>query len=87
MGGKPKKKRNSKDSTNSGNSGSGAGDAGKKKGGKKKSGSAKSAKFQSDIFNEGAMENAYCVCHNVQVCIFRIEKILIVKSSTHITHL
>lgn len=65
MAGKGKKKRNSKDSTASGGSG---GD--KKKGGgksKKKTGSGKSTKFQGDIFNEGAMENAYYVCHNVQV--------------------
>lgn len=65
MAGKGKKKRNSKDSTASNGSG---GD--KKKGGKskKKTGSGKSTKFQGDIFNEGAMENAYLVCHNVQVC-------------------
>lgn len=65
MAGKGKKKRNSKDSTASNGSG---GD--KKKGGgksKKKTGSGKSTKFQGDIFNEGAMENAYFVCHNVQV--------------------
>lgn len=64
MAGKGKKKRNSKDSTASNGSG---GD--KKKGGKskKKTGSGKSGKFQGDIFNEGAMENAYFVCHNVQV--------------------
>lgn len=65
MAGKGKKKRNSKDSTASNGSG---GD--KKKGGgksKKKTGSGKSGKFQGDIFNEGAMENAYFVCHNIQV--------------------
>ncbi|KAJ6649811.1 Small lysine-rich protein 1 [Pseudolycoriella hygida] len=62
MAGKGKKKRNSKDSTASNGSG---GD--KKKGkSKKKTGSGKSTKFQGDIFNEGAMENAYFVCHNVQ---------------------
>lgn len=69
MAGKGKKKRNSKDSTASG--GNDGDENAKKKGGgkasKKKSGSAKSTKFQGDIFNEGAMENAYCVCHNVQV--------------------
>lgn len=69
MAGKGKKKRNSKDSTNSGNSGSAAEAAGKKKKGGKKKGGSGSAKFQSDIFNEGAMENAYCVCHNVQVIV------------------
>lgn len=71
MGGKGKKKRNSKDSTASKE---------KKKGGKKKNGrasgggggggassSAKSSKIQGDIFSEGAMENAYLICHNVQV--------------------
>lgn len=72
MAGKGKKKRNSKDSTASNASG---GD--KKKGGgksKKKTGSGKSSKFQGDIFNEGAMENAYFVCHNVQVGMYRISK-------------
>lgn len=65
-GGKGKKKRNSKDST---------GSNGKKKGGGKKKkagggggGSGKSSKIQGDIFSEGAMENAYLLCHNVQVC-------------------
>lgn len=66
-GGKGKKKRNSKDST---------GSNGKKKGtGKKKGGGAggaggsgKSSKVHGDIFSEGAMENAYLLCHNVQVC-------------------
>lgn len=63
MAGKGKKKRNSKDST---------GAKEKKKGGKKKSGrngggSGKSSKIQGDIFSEGAMENAYLLCHNVQV--------------------
>lgn len=63
MAGKGKKKRNSKESIESGEGG------GKKKGGKskKKTGSGKTTKFQGDIFNEGAMENAYYVCHNVQV--------------------
>lgn len=65
MAGKGAKKRNSKDST---------GSKEKKKGGKKKNGrsaggssSAKSSKIQGDIFSEGAMENAYLICHNVQV--------------------
>lgn len=67
MAGKGAKKRNSKDST---------GSKEKKKGGKKKNGrttgggsSAKSSKIQGDIFGEGAMENAYLICHNVQVII------------------
>lgn len=71
MAGKGKKKRNSKESIDSGEGGSG----GKKKGGKskKKTNSGKATKFQGDIFNEGAMENAYYVCHNVQVqCILRL---------------
>lgn len=63
MAGKGAKKRNSKDST---------GSKEKKKTSKKKNGrsagtSAKSSKIQGDIFNEGAMENAYFICHNVQV--------------------
>ncbi|XP_055324801.1 small lysine-rich protein 1 [Sitodiplosis mosellana] len=64
MAGKGAKKRNSKDST--------TGSKEKKKGGKKKNGrstggsSAKSSKIQGDIFSEGAMENAYLICHNVQ---------------------
>ncbi|XP_037902597.1 small lysine-rich protein 1 [Hermetia illucens] len=59
MAGKGKKKRNSKDSTESGGNG-------KKKGKKKSSSKGKSAKFHGDILNEAAMENAYYVCHNVQ---------------------
>lgn len=65
MAGKGAKKRNSKDSTGSKEK--------KKSGGKKKNGrsaggsSAKSSKIQGDIFSEGAMENAYLICHNVQV--------------------
>lgn len=62
-GGRGKKKRNSKDSTE-----------GKKKGTGRKKGrgggggsSGKSVKVQADIFSEGAMENAYLLCHNVQV--------------------
>lgn len=66
MAGKGNKKRNSKDSTASKD---------KKKNGKKKkngrttaaSRSAKSNKVQGDIFSDGAMENAYLICHNVQV--------------------
>lgn len=72
MAGKGKKKRNSKDST---------GSNGKKKGtGKKKGGggggggsSGKSSKVQGDIFSEGAMENAYLLCHNVQVDHFLLD--------------
>lgn len=66
MVGKSKKKRNSKDSTSS-NAGSGEGEEKKKKegGGKKKGGVGKS--IGCDIFNDAAMENAYYVCHNVQV--------------------
>lgn len=69
MAGKSKKKRNSKDSTSS-NAGSGEGDDKKKKDGaagvsKKKGGVGKS--IGCDIFNDAAMENAYYVCHNVQV--------------------
>lgn len=69
MAGKGKKKRNSNDSTASkgseGKKAVGDGDGGDG-GGRKKLGSAKGSKFQGDIFNEGAMENAYVVCHNVQ---------------------
>lgn len=70
MAGKGKKKRNSRDSTAS----NGSDEKKKAAGGKqsrKKIGSAKATKFQGDIFNEGAMENAYCVCHNVQVLFWR----------------
>lgn len=46
----------------------------KKKGAKKKTGratgSGKSSKIQGDIFSDGAIENAYLLCHNVQVCGF-----------------
>lgn len=65
MAGKGNKKRNSKDST---------GSKEKKKGAKKNgrsnvaSNSIKSSKIQGDIFSDGAMENAYLICHNVQVC-------------------
>lgn len=73
MAGKGAKKRNSKDST---------GSKEKKKSVKKKNGrstggsSAKSSKIQGDIFSEGAMENAYLICHNVQVTnfLFNIQK-------------
>lgn len=61
MAGKGKKK---KDAT--------GGNKEKKKGGKKKTGrtagSGKSSRIQGDIFSDGAMENAYLLCHNVQVC-------------------
>lgn len=65
MAGKGNKKRNSKDST---------GSKEKKKGVKQNgrsnvaSSSIKSSKIQGDIFSDGAMENAYLICHNVQVC-------------------
>lgn len=66
MASKGRKKRGSKDSTSS-NAGSGDGDGDKKKkeGGKKKSSGGKS--LGCDIFNDAAMDNAYYVCHNVQV--------------------
>lgn len=77
MAGKSKKKRNSKDSTSS-NAGSGEGDDKKKKegisGSKKKGGVGKS--IGCDIFNDAAMENAYYVCHNVQV--MRLNKAFLV---------
>lgn len=67
MAGKGNKKRNSKDSTK-------GKDKQKPKPKKRKnghsgggSGTSKSSKFHGDIFNDGAMENAYLVCHNVQV--------------------
>ncbi|XP_055710602.1 small lysine-rich protein 1 [Phlebotomus papatasi] len=65
MAGKNKKKRNSKDSTD----GQGDGEEqrrGSKSKSKKSSSKSKSGRFQGDIFNEAAMENAYYVCHNVQ---------------------
>lgn len=72
MAGKTKKKRHSKDSgTPSGGDGAeqqqqrrGSKSTGKSKKGPKGS---KGSKFQGDIFNDAAMENAYYVCHNVQV--------------------
>lgn len=61
MAGKGKKKKDT------------GGNKEKKKGGKKKagraSGSGKSSKIQGDIFSDGAIENAYLLCHNVQVCV------------------
>lgn len=40
----------------------------KKGKGKKGKGKGKgSSKFQGDLFSEAAMENAYYVCHNIQV--------------------
>lgn len=62
MAGKGKKKRNSKDS-----GGKEKKKSGKKKGRRTTSGSGKSSKIQGDIFSDGAMENAYLLCHNVQV--------------------
>jgi len=77
MVGKSKKKRNSKDSTSS-NAGSGEGEEKKKKeGGKKKGGVGKS--IGCDIFNDAAMENAYYVCHNVQVSNFVYIKLTIIN--------
>uniref|UniRef100_A0A182TE68 Small lysine-rich protein 1 n=2 Tax=Anopheles melas TaxID=34690 RepID=A0A182TE68_9DIPT len=38
----------------------------KGKGKKGKGKGSKSSKFQGDIFNEAAMENAYYICHNIQ---------------------
>lgn len=64
-GGRGKKKRNSKDSTNS--NGKKKGSSRKKGGGGGGGSSGKSGKVQGDIFSEGAMENAYLLCHNVQV--------------------
>lgn len=71
MAGKGKKKRHSKDSgVTSGDGGEqpaqrrGSKSVGKSK---KSSKGSKGSKFQGDIFNEAAMENAYYVCHNVQV--------------------
>lgn len=64
MAGKGKKKRNSKDTSN----GKEKKKSGKKKGGRKATaGSGKSSKIQGDIFSEGALENAYLLCHNIQV--------------------
>lgn len=72
MAGKNKKKRNSKDSgVTAGGDGAeqpqqrrGSKSQGKSK---KSSKGSKGSKFQGDIFNDAAMENAYYVCHNVQV--------------------
>lgn len=72
---KGRKKRDSKDSTSS-NGGSGEGDDKKKKesDSKKKSSGGKS--LGCDIFNDAAMENAYYVCHNVQVSEFKSKSII-----------
>lgn len=69
MAGKGKKKRNSKDSGGGGSANGGEQRRGSKTGGKtkKSSGKNKGSKFQGDIFNDAAMENAYFCCHNVQV--------------------
>lgn len=72
MAGKNKKKRHSKDSGVASGAGDGT-EQGQRRGsksvtkGKKSSKGSKGSKFQGDIFNENAMENAYYVCHNVQV--------------------
>lgn len=71
-GGKNKKKRHSKDSGVSGAGGDGAEQQQPRRGSKsvskgKKSSKSKGSKFQGDIFSEAATENAYYVCHNVQV--------------------
>jgi hypothetical protein len=44
-----------------------AGGEEKKTSKKSKKTSGKSSKFQGDIFSEGSMENAYLLCHNIQV--------------------
>lgn len=73
MAGKNKKKRHSKDSGVASGAGDGAEPSAQRRGsksvtkGKKSSKGSKGSKFQGDIFNENAMENAYYVCHNVQV--------------------
>lgn len=70
-GGKNKKKRHSKDSGVTAGAGDGseqgARRGSKSVGKKKKSSKSKGSKFQGDIFSEVAIENAYYVCHNVQV--------------------
>ncbi|XP_071055548.1 small lysine-rich protein 1 [Onthophagus taurus] len=58
MGGKGKKKKNK------GNGEKKKSIKPKKTGGKR--GRSKSARCNVDIFTEGAMENAYLTCHNVQ---------------------
>lgn len=75
MAGKGKKKRHSKDSgVTSGGGGDGGEQPAQPRRGsksvgksKKSSKGSKGSKFQGDIFNDAAMENAYYVCHNVQV--------------------
>lgn len=59
-----KKKRNSRDSTADSQ---GSDEKKSTKAAARKKIGTSSSKFQGDIFNEGAMENAYIVCHNVQV--------------------
>jgi hypothetical protein len=54
-------------SVESPNDADGQGENDDKKAKKGKKGSGKSGKFQGDIFSEGAMENAYYLCHNIQV--------------------
>lgn len=71
-GGKNKKKRNSKDSGVVAGGGDGSEQQQPRRGSKsvgksKKSSKSKGSKFQGDIFSEAATENAYYVCHNVQV--------------------
>lgn len=76
MGGKGKKKskKGKKEADDAAATGGGGGEEDEngeangngKKGKKGKKGKAgKSSKFQGDIFSEGAMENAYYVCHNL----------------------
>lgn len=72
MAGKGKKKRNSKDSTGSNDKPSKKGAGGGKSKGKKSAGKGKSSKFQGDLFSEAAIENAYLVCHNIQVKFKRV---------------
>lgn len=70
MANKGKKKRNSKDSSGNGSTSEIVETTSKKKGGKKKSAN-KGKSFQCDIFNDAAMDNAYYVCHNVQVSLVK----------------
>lgn len=72
MPGKNKKKRHSKDSGVASGAGDGSEAAAPRRNSKsvgksKKSKGSKGSKFQGDIFSEAATENAYYVCHNVQV--------------------
>lgn len=58
-----KKSANGEKKTNGG----GNGDKKKKKsGGKRKSGGGSKSRYNMDIFNPIAMENAYYTCHNIQ---------------------